>query len=116
MLKSDQRVRIEYDARREGGILILCAGAGSRPDRDAGSERTRHRWKRVSVARVVRVAALCAMIGSHLLKAQSSPMAADASARSIGRPAWDWGFQATTITQTAPSFHDPYEGERSFRN
>jgi high affinity Mn2+ porin len=32
------------------------------------------------------------------------------------RPAWDWGFQATAITQTAPSFHDPYEGERSFRN
>ena len=115
-MKGEQRVRIDYDARREGGILILCAGAGSRPDRDAGSERTRHRWKRVSVARVVRVAALCAMIGSHLLKAQSSPMAADASARSIGRPAWDWGFQATTITQTAPSFHDPYEGERSFRN
>lgn len=27
-----------------------------------------------------------------------------------------WGFQATTITQTAPSFRSPYEAERSFRN
>jgi high affinity Mn2+ porin len=29
---------------------------------------------------------------------------------------WDWGFQATTITQTAPSFDAPYEGPHSFLN
>lgn len=29
---------------------------------------------------------------------------------------WDWGFEATTITQTAPSFDAPYEGPHSFRN
>ena len=31
-------------------------------------------------------------------------------------PRWDWGFQATTITQFAPSFHAPYEGPNSFLN
>jgi len=31
-------------------------------------------------------------------------------------PRWDWGFQATTITQFAPSFHSPYEGPNSFLN
>jgi hypothetical protein len=31
-------------------------------------------------------------------------------------PRWDWGFQATTITQFAPSFHAPYEGPNSFTN
>lgn len=29
---------------------------------------------------------------------------------------WDWGFEATTITQTAPSFDAPYEGPHSFLN
>ncbi len=29
---------------------------------------------------------------------------------------WDWGFQATAITQTAPSFDAPYEGPHSFLN
>jgi high affinity Mn2+ porin len=29
---------------------------------------------------------------------------------------FEWGWQATVITQTAPSFRDPYEGPRSFRN
>ena len=31
-------------------------------------------------------------------------------------PRFEWGWQATVITQTAPSFRDPYEGPRSFRN
>jgi hypothetical protein len=31
-------------------------------------------------------------------------------------PRWDYGYQATTITQTAPSFRSPYEGARSFRS
>ena len=31
-------------------------------------------------------------------------------------PRWDWGFQATTITQFAPSFHSLYEGPNSFLN
>ncbi|HKB72106.1 MAG TPA: carbohydrate porin [Thermoanaerobaculia bacterium] len=31
-------------------------------------------------------------------------------------PRADFGYQATTITQDAPSFRDPYEGPRSFRS
>ncbi len=31
-------------------------------------------------------------------------------------PRWDWGFEATAITQFAPSFTSPYEGPNSFRN
>ncbi len=31
-------------------------------------------------------------------------------------PRLDWGFQATTITQFAPSFHSSYEGPNSFLN
>ncbi len=33
-----------------------------------------------------------------------------------GVPRWDWGFEATTITQFAPSFTSPYEGPNSFKN
>ena len=31
-------------------------------------------------------------------------------------PRWDWGFEATAVTQVAPSFRSPYEGEHSFMN
>lgn len=31
-------------------------------------------------------------------------------------PLWDWGFQATAVTQVAPSFRSPYVGEHSFMN
>ncbi|MEO8191746.1 MAG: carbohydrate porin [Acidobacteriota bacterium] len=31
-------------------------------------------------------------------------------------PRWDWGFQATAISQAAPSFRSPYTGPRSFAN
>jgi high affinity Mn2+ porin len=31
-------------------------------------------------------------------------------------PRVDFGYQATTITQTSPAFRDPYEGHESFRN
>jgi high affinity Mn2+ porin len=36
--------------------------------------------------------------------------------RAAEAPAWDWGFEATTITQAAPSFDAPYAGPKSFQN
>jgi high affinity Mn2+ porin len=41
---------------------------------------------------------------------------AGAQQESSESPRWDWGFQATTITQFAPSFNSPYEGRNSFLN
>ncbi|MFI5180135.1 MAG: carbohydrate porin [Thermoanaerobaculia bacterium] len=51
---------------------------------------------------------LTAVLGPFLLS--SAPLAAGEP------PRFDWGFAATVLTQTAPSFTNPYEGTNSFRN
>ncbi len=45
-------------------------------------------------------------------EAPDEPVRAEGSAP----PRFDWGFQATVISQTAPSFRSPYAGPRSFSN
>ena len=43
-------------------------------------------------------------------------MARGEEAAPPAEPRWDWGLQATVVTQVAPSFRSPYEGAHSFLN
>src|SRR5450756_1646532 len=51
---------------------------------------------------------------SSVAGAQDGPAEGGASAESDHHIRFDWGYQATVITQTAPVFASPYMGPRSF--
>jgi high affinity Mn2+ porin len=63
--------------------------------------------------------AFCVLLSVGLgaaARAQDAPPPAPADRPEAPPSRFDWGFQATVITQTAPSFRSAYEGPRSFAN